>query len=231
MSTWNPSVLDRAGLNLQAVFDLDRLPTEIEADIRARFDPNRIYRQLILIGHGGTTLWSMVKAAGIDSEDPIDDFSTRTVEAWLAEQHSGGCHAIVYPGEGAIGLQTLGRLAGWHHDTPLRVGINARWGTWYAYRVVVLADSDFEPTRPESGNSPCEDCRDRACVAACPAGALTDGALRLEKCVGYRKQPESRCKVTCLARLACPVGAKHRYCEAQIRHSYVRSMQMIEKYF
>lgn len=227
MRALNATALDSAGLNLQAVFNLDDIPADIATEIRSRFDPGRRYRQLILIGHAGKTLWSAVKASGIASANPIDDFSVRTVEQWLAAQDAATRHAVVYPGDGAIGLQALGRLAGWHGDSPLRVGISEEWGTWYAYRVVVLADSDFEPSRPLSGKSPCASCLCRACVAACPAGALADGALRLEKCVAYRKQPTSRCKDTCLARLACPVGAEHRYCEEQIRHTYSISMRTI----
>lgn len=255
--------LDRAGLNLQAVFDLERLPAPLAADLRARFDPARRYRQLILIGHAGRTLWSALQAEGASgpaTDDPIDDFSVRTVERWLAEQFAGeeteatrapeeagrkeehGAggeadaadaaprHAIIYPGEHAVGLQALGKLAGWHRPSPLMIGIDERWGTWFAYRVALLADTDLEPTAPVRGASPCARCAERFCAAACPAGALDGAAFALDKCVAWRKRPDSPCRTTCLARLACPVGAEHRYEEAQIRHTYSRSLQAIERY-
>jgi len=49
--------------------------------------------------------------------------------------------------------------------------------------------------------------------------------------VAYRKQPDSRCRITCVARTSCPVRPEHRYDDAQIAHSYSRSMAMIEKLY
>ena len=121
MSAVDFSALNAAGLNLQAVFDLAVLP----AAMRAQLDPENRYRQLILIGHGGRSLWEKVKVAGLSSERPIDEFTTATVEAWFAMQLPGVSHGVVYPGDGAVGLQSLGRLAGWHYESPFRVGVNA----------------------------------------------------------------------------------------------------------
>lgn len=220
--------LDRVGLNLQAVFDIDDLPAALAAEIRERYDPDCRYRQLILIGHGGKVLWDAVKASGISSPDPIDDFSIGQVARCLA----GHRHAIIYPdhaSQHAVGLQALGQLAGWHHASPFMVGINANWGSWYAYRVVALSATDFPTTPRRSGPAPCAACRDRVCIAGCPAGALSGPAFDLEKCIAYRRQPASRCRDTCLARVACPVGAEHRYGDEQLRHTYAISLRMIER--
>ena len=223
--------LDRAGLNQQAVFNLDALPVEMSTELRQRFDPDRQYRQLILIGHGGRSLWDEVQAAGIRSDDPIDDFSVDAVEQWFAGQFADRRFQIVYPGETSVGLQGLGQLAGWHHASPFMVGINETWGTWYAYRVVLLADTDILPTPPVRSASPCLSCAAKPCIAACPGKAMDDGVFVLEKCVAYRKQPASRCRETCVARTGCPVGTGHRYCDAQIKHCYSISMRMIERYY
>ena len=107
MSRGDFDALDRAGLNLQAVFDLDTLPEAVVAPSRRDFDPGHRSRQLIVIGNAGRAMWATVKAAGIASADPIDDFSVRTAEAWFAGQFAGHWHAIVYPGEAPVGLQTL----------------------------------------------------------------------------------------------------------------------------
>lgn len=229
MIAGDTAALDAAGLNLQAVFALDALPAEVVAGLRRRFDPDHPYRQLILIGHAGRTLWESVRASGIASADPIDEFSVRTVERWFARRFAGRRHEIVYPGDQAPNLQTLGRLVGWHHPSPLMLGINARWGTWFAYRVAMLADTDLDPTPPIPGESPCDGCADKPCLAACPGGALDNGTLALDECVAHRKQPGSSCRTTCLARAACPVGAEYRYPDALIRHAYSISMRMIER--
>lgn len=224
MSAVDFSALNAAGLNLQAVFDLAALP----AEMRAQLDSANRYRQLILIGHGGRALWEQVKAAGLVSAHPIDEFTTATVETWFASQLSGVLHGLVYPGDGPVGLQALGRLAGWHHESPFRVGVNAAWGSWFAYRAVVLADTDLPGTAPMPGASPCVSCLEQPCVTACPAGALDAPEFSLQKCIAYRRQPDSRCRITCVARTSCPVRPEHRYDDAQIAHSYSRSMAMIE---
>lgn len=231
MKHLDATALDKAGLNLQAVFDIDALPEAIRAEVRNRYDPTRLYRQLILIGHGGRTLWEAVQASGIDSKNPIDEFSAQTATQWFAELCPGKSFEIIFPGSDRVGLQALGRLAGWHHDSPLRVGINDRWGTWYAYRVVMLADSDLPPTPPENTSSPCDVCDDTPCIAICPAGAVSRDAYSLENCVAYRKQPNSPCATRCIARIACPAGAEHRYKDEQIQHTYSISLETIKKYY
>jgi epoxyqueuosine reductase len=219
------SLLDEAGLNLRAIFPLDQLSAEIRQSLGAHAN----YRQLILVGNGGPALWTAIKNdQGIASADPIDDFSLRRIRAWLAAQAPGCRHEVVYPGHRLVGLQSLGALAGWHFASPFMVGINARWGTWFAYRGVLLADTDFAASVPQAGQSPCVSCRARWCVVACPAHAMGEAGFALEKCVGYRRQPGSACRASCLARLACPVGSENRYDDGQIRHSYSISLQMIK---
>lgn len=229
MTIFDNAALNHAGLNLQAVFNLDALPPDIVAGLRACCDPAHCYRQLILIGHAGKTLWASLKASGIASEDPVDDFSVKTVEQWFAEQFAGNRCAVIYPGDDAPDLQRLGQLAGWHCPSPLGIGINEDWGTWFAYRVVVLSDTDLEPSARKESASPCNRCVEKACIVSCPGDALESGALELGKCISYRTQPQSSCRASCLARVSCPVGTVHRYCDEQIRHTYSRSMKAIEQ--
>ncbi len=224
------SALDAAGLNLQAVFALAQLP----AEMRASLDPDGRYRRLILIGHGGRTLWERVKAAGLASDHPIDDFTVAAVTDWFAAQFPDSACALVYPGHASgntpVGLQALGRLAGWHHESPFRVGVNAEWGSWFAYRAVLLTDADLPPSGPLAGDSPCATCAEPPCVAACPAEALSGDEFSLQRCIAYRRLADSRCRVTCVARTSCPVRPEHRYDDAQIAHSYARSLAMIERW-
>ena len=220
------AALDAVGLNLHAVFALDQLPDAL----RNECDPARNYSQLLLIGNGGRAMWQAILREGGRSADPIDDFSVREVRRWLAAQASGRSYEIVYPGERLVGLQSLGECAGWHFASPFMVGINERWGTWFAYRVAVLANTDFEPTRPVPGESPCTACRPRPCVSACPGKAIEDSGFNLADCVRYRLRPDSACQTTCMARLACPVRAEHRYDDEQIRHAYTISLRFIEQY-
>jgi hypothetical protein len=230
MTTSDFAALNDAGLNLQAVFDLDELPVDIAGELRRSVDPAHRYRQLILIGHAGTTLWNTIKDAGLVSENPIDDFSVDTFRRWFADRFPGSRHHILYPGDIQVGLQALGKMAGWHHPSPFMIGIREDWGTWYAYRVAALADTDLAPTPARQSASPCERCVDQPCIAACPAGAMSGGNFALARCVDYRKGAASRCRTTCIARISCPVGKAHRYSDEQIRHTYSISLQAIERH-
>ena len=231
------SALDAAGLNLHAVFELAELPDALRAGPHA-LDPEHDYTQLLLIGNGGSALWAAVEAEGLADADPIDEYSVRQVERWLAVQAAEARVSrwrVVYPGAQAlaIDLQSFGRRAGWHHASPFMVGINARWGAWFAYRVAVLADTRFAPTSAWTEVSPCVACTERRCRVACPGQAAgADGGLgfALERCLDYRRQTDSACRATCVARLACPVAAHARYSAAQLRHSYSISLAMIERY-
>ena len=227
------SILDDAGLNLQAVFDVDALPPAMADEVRSRFplDGERLAPcQLILIGHAGRRLWQQVTAQTMDGEHPVDAFTIATVQRWLASQHPGCRYRIVYPGDAPIGLQALGQLAGWHHPSPFMVGVNARFGSWFAYRAVILTDTALPVTPPSGDVSPCPNCTMPPCVAACPAGALAGGRFDLAACSAYRLADGSRCAYGCLARWQCPVATEHRYDEAQVRHSYERSLEAIRRY-
>jgi hypothetical protein len=222
-------LLNDAGLNLQAVLALDKLPTRLATELRRQFDPDYHYRQLIMIGHGGRWLWEAVRASDPRTENPIDDFSARTVAGWFRQQFAGQTGSIIYPGSCSIDLQELGRIVGWHNDSPLMIGIREDWGTWFAYRVVMLTTTDLEPSRPRRNNSPCEHCADKPCIDSCPAAAMNGGSFALDKCTAYRLQLSSRCKATCLARVSCPVGNAHRYSDEQMQHCYSISLREIAR--
>jgi hypothetical protein len=218
--------LNQAGINRQHVFNLTDLPTEALATL----GDTKGYRQLILLGHGGRQLWECVKSSGIGGDHPIDNYCVQTVSRWFANFLPDRHYQILYPGEQAVGLQQLGKLAGWHQPSPFMVGIDAEWGSWFAYRAAILADTEFLPYSPVDRGNPCQTCQSRPCIAACPAGALAGGTFALDLCARYRLSENSACATTCLARETCPVGAEHRYDKAQLAHSYGHSLAMIRLY-
>ena len=213
--------LNEHGLNRQAIFDVADLPENIRNKLSTKNG------QLILIGHGGKRLWEMVQAAGQTGSDPIDDFTVATIQCWFADFLPGQPYQILYPGDQPIGLQALGKLAGWHQPSPFMVGIDSEWGSWFAYRAVVLADTKFQPSQPVDRNNPCGTCQQKVCISSCPAGALDQAEFSLQKCLAYRKQSFSKCQFTCLARVSCPVGSEHQYSAEQLHHTYSISLRYI----
>ncbi len=215
------SFLNQQGLNRQAVFDVADLPEYIRSKLATESG------QLILIGHGGKRLWEMVQAAGQTGSDPIDDFTVATLQRWFADFLPGKRYQILYPADQPIGLQALGKLAGWHQPSPFMVGIDSEWGTWFAYRAVVLADTNFQPSQPVDRDKPCASCQAQICISSCPAGALNEAEFALSKCLAYRQQADSKCQFTCLARVSCPVGSEHQYSAEQLHHTYSISLRYI----
>lgn len=234
--TTNFDLLNSNGLNMQAVFNLSLLPEAMQATLTEQVAGFSNYSQLILIGHGGKQMWEALQASEHrGATDPIDNFSMDRVAQWLAESHPATAYEFIYPASHSIvPLQALGALAGWHHASPFRIGINQTWGSWFAYRVAVLADTNIKPTTDLTTDSPCLSCSDKPCLSACPAQALVDSELSLlslQHCVGYRLQEASSCKKQCLSRLSCPVATGHRYTLEQINYHYGRSLQSIKEYY
>ncbi len=222
-------MLDDAGLNRHHVFDLGGLPEDILATLCA----DSAERQLILFAHAGRRLWEQVQAMASRTAHPIDTYSVDTVEQWFALALPGAKYRFVYPhGLPAgkhIGLQRLGMLAGWHHASPFMIGIDAKWGSWFAYRAAVVADTDLPASPAEDHGHPCESCRSKACITACPAHALDTGSMETDKCRDQRLMQGSPCALNCLARCACPVGAEHRYENSQIRHGAAGSLAVMRR--
>ena len=184
------------------------------------------YSQLLVFGHAGRSLWAHVS---MEHSDPIDTYSRRIVTRFL---QSIACddHHILYPlTDYPIDLREIGRYLGWHHESPLGIGIHPKFGTWFAYRVVVAANTDFAVTVSEKGSSACESCRDKPCVSACPVTAVSAvNTFGLDVCVSHRRQEGSSCSHQCLARQACPVGKEYQYEDEQIAYHYGRSLAMIK---
>lgn len=222
--------LNQNGLNIQAVFDIKNLPQELKKSLSKDCSDSDKYTQLILIGNGGKLFWDALKDSKNKSKNPVDDFSAAVVSHWLDTLAADIPRKLIYPPSCNLDLQKLGQLAGWHHPSPFMVGINNEWGTWFAYRAVILAGTNFELTSNQLESSPCKTCTDKPCISHCPAKAVTETAFDLNYCINYRKQENSACQTTCQSRISCPVATEHQYSDEQIHYHYSRSFQAILKY-
>jgi ferredoxin-like protein FixX len=253
--------LAKKGLNLQKLLLLSVLPDEVYHSIAATCTRLGLtidnYDRVLLLGHGGTVFWQCLQqhlqTAPLSEsyrDHPVDSYSYDLLSAYLNNVPEDGCGAstILFPHQPVAGehlplrLQALGQFAGWHHASPFMVGVNNDWGSWYAYRAVVLLGPELELDSKEGGeetkrghqdageSSPCDSCRPKPCISACPAGALVKG-FDLKVCTGFRLSEGSVCAYQCLARLACPVGRQHQYTQQQMSYHYGQSLEMLKTYF
>ena len=222
--------LIKRGLNIHAIFDIDSMPISIYESIRNIIGLKN-KQQLIVLGHLGRSLWDNLKQSDVKSNDPVDDFTKTTVQEFFEKNYPHANYQVIYPCDSAIGLQAIGELAGWDYASPFKVGINNKWGSWFAYRAVVIADTDFTLTQPLITHSPCSSCSEKHCIKSCPADALSSGELNLDACVNFRKQTDSTCRNSCIARVSCPVGEEFRYSDEQIQYHYAVSMKTIVEFY
>jgi len=230
--TTNNELLLKNGLNLQAVFNLKDLPQTLSDKIQATHTDASAFKQLIVFAHGGKDMWQAMQTSDYaHTKDPIDSFSKDVVHTYFKQELTKHIFQFIYPDKQQnIPLKELGELAGWHHPTPFRVGINEVFGSWFAYRAVVLADTHLPSTPKIDLPSPCDTCVDKPCITICPAKALEGGDLSLPTCLNYRLEEGSKCTSTCLSRLICPIAKEHRYTSKQIKYHYDISMQSIKQY-
>lgn len=227
---FNPQELNLNGLNLQHVFNISELPSDMAQQLKSSHKDLEKFSQLILIGHGGKNLWSALPESAWQANNPIDYFTENNLNDYFKSQQPTSIFRIIYPSSQPVGLQALGKLAGWHYPSPFMVGINNIWGSWFAYRAAVLTNTNFIASKPLATHSPCDLCESKICIELCPANACSLDSLDMAACLAYRRQDGSKCKKTCLARVGCPVGKEHKYRKTQIQYHYGVSMKIIETY-
>jgi len=224
-------MLAEQGLNMFAALELDGLPHAFNQAARTSGIRIEDYSRLLLFGHGGNRMWKALNKHGMTGTDPVDHHSVFHVVRFVQRYLDACPYRILYPGNIPIPLQQLGSLAGWHHCSPLGIGVNGTYGPWFGYRAVVLVRAGLPFMTEPPAPSPCEQCADKPCISVCPASALSAGAPPdVGACIDYRMQTDSTCALKCLARLICPIGTRFRYCDEQVRYFYGRSLESIKAF-
>lgn len=229
----SPLLTDR-GLNLQAAFSVAALPAEISRQVVEIVGEMGKAGWLLLLGNGGSRFWDQLPERAWDLAQPLDQQAVEITEQYLQSEYPGRQYKVLYPSDAPVGLQQLGKLAGWHYDSPLKLGINPVFGLWYAYRALFWVEGEPPVTECPQMESPCGSCREKPCIAACPANALSadfpETHKQLEACIDYRLLRESPCQSNCLARMRCPVQKEQRYSQQQLNYHYRQSYQTIVRW-
>ena len=116
------------GLNLNAVFDLQKLPDRLYETVLESCPGAGRFESVILLASSGSRYWESLGGTGNQERHPVDHFVIKKIKKIM----TGYPIQIIYPGDHMVPLVELGRLAGWHHSSPLGLGIHPEHGPWYA---------------------------------------------------------------------------------------------------
>jgi epoxyqueuosine reductase QueG len=116
------------------------------------------------------------------------------------------------------------------HASPLGLLIQPDYGLWHGYRGALLFAAKLELPPADRRASPCANCPDRPCLAACPVRAFDGEAYDVPACARHLAgPPRPACmEIGCLARHACPIGRDYRYAPEQAQfhmQAFLRSMR------
>jgi len=167
-------------------------------------------RFVVLIGNAGPQMFRRFVRERDPRRDKLDDWC-RDVVGGLARDLDA--QAIFPFDKPALPFLTWARRAGAGHVSPLGLNIHPQYGLWHAYRAALLFPVTFDLPQQSAGAHPCETCRDRPCLTACPVNAFSAEGYAIERCVDHvASEAGSPCMTGgCLARRACPVGRAFAY--------------------
>ncbi|HXZ15572.1 MAG TPA: ferredoxin, partial [Roseiarcus sp.] len=138
-------------------------------------------------------------------DNPLDRFSRRVIDG-LAEALGG---KALYPfGGPPLPFQQWARRAEPVHFSPIGMLVHPVYGLWHSYRGAIGLSEALDVEEVVTAASPCETCREKPCLAACPVGAFTIAGYDVPACAAHlRAAAGADCMDRgCRARRACPVG-------------------------
>jgi hypothetical protein len=171
---------------------------------------------VLLVGNAGRDLWPAFRAASEFGSGP------ESLNRWtrrILDRIADGIGAVaLYPFEGPpyLPFQRWAQRADAVHPSPVGMLIHPDFGLWHAYRGALVLDRALDLPRADRRPSPCETCRDRPCLTACPVDAFGADGYDVAACAGHVGGPAgTACRTRgCRARRACPVGRGCSYLPA-----------------
>ena len=169
-------------------------------------------RSLVLIGHAGSSFWPHFDRfrADYSGPDPLDTWTRQVIEPVAAACGSTALYPFDKPWWPF--QQWISRCEGLR-PSPLGILIHPDYGLWHGYRAALAFAQRVTLPPPADVSHPCDDCSERPCITACPAGAVSDGPFGVGACREFLSGPAGGACLSpgCLSRDACPVGRDYRY--------------------
>jgi hypothetical protein len=197
-------------------------PTAYDAGVPARFALGRLAPEasgVIVIGNGGGAFWTAFRSYCRDhaghaaTPDPLDEFTRQVVEQ-AARPLAGPAARFLYPfrfPDDPVSFMRLAECAGLGRPSLTGVLVHPVFGPWIALRAAILVQEEIHAAQPADGFDPCPTCTERACIAACPAGAVGPAGWDIPRCAAHRLGESGGCAARCEARFDCVIGREYRY--------------------
>jgi len=201
-------------------------------------------KTLVVIGNGGGQFWEGFRAYCQERpgylqgrEHPLDDYTVEVIEKTLTPilAQSGVVYRYLYPfrfWSEPVSFMHLARAAGLAGPSFLGVVIHPVYGPWMALRAALLINQELHVEPTATGFDPCPTCVERACMAACPASAISaQKGWDIPACVQHRLRVTTDCVDYCRARFDCVYGREHRYPLDELQYHQQFSFTEMKKYF
>lgn len=180
-------------------------------------------RAVLLVGHGGPTIWPHFQAwrasrpANLD--DPLDTWSREVIGAVAGRF---GARAVSPSDRPYLPFQQWAMRAEGLKPSPLGILMHPEFGLWHAYRGALLfadahAAHEIAALPARGPFHLCDGCDGKPCLHACPVQAYSAAGFAYERCLGHVRSDAGRvCRDSgCLDRMACPYGEAYRYSPSQ----------------
>jgi len=173
---------------------------------------------VVLLGWTGGDQWP-VFASSLEFHDglpdPLNRWSRRLIDGMATELGA----AAFYPFGGPpwLDFQSWALKAEPVHRSPLGLLIHPQWGLWHSYRGALGLRECLDLPQQKRAASPCESCRGKPCLSACPVSAFaTDRPYDYAACRSHLEGAGEDCRTrACAARRACPIAPEKRYSQPQ----------------
>jgi len=118
--------LEEHGINLFAILSINDLPDKLRHVLSNEGWSQERAGRLILFGNGGQQFWNSLHKHPRNDPDPIDNYSRDLAEQFATRVLARYEYQLLYPGGHTLPLQQLGTIAGWHHPSPMGIGIEQK---------------------------------------------------------------------------------------------------------
>ncbi len=177
------------------------------------------FRSVVLVGHFGSSIWPHFSRWWQDhpgSQDPLDRWSKDVLTSVAARF---GAIAVFPSDQPYLPFQQWAMYAEGLRASPLGILIHPQYGLWQAFRGALLFDRVLEFPSDRRQHHPCDDCKGKPCLSACPVNAFSDRGYDVVRCRAHLASGEAEACLEggCLARRACPVGREYTYSTPQMR--------------